>query len=86
MIATPQIRRGALRLWVVATAVWEVGFAWYLIFLPSKFNDYLRWEWFGLRRILIVDIAMILAPPLAVLALGRALLWAAAGFSTGPRE
>jgi hypothetical protein len=44
MIATPQIRRGFFRLWVVATAVWEVGFAWYLIFIPSRLNDFLRWD------------------------------------------
>ncbi len=66
------VGRGLFRLWIVATVLWEIWLAWDLI---GEFNrGFTGWE-FAITAVLVAILA-----PLAVLALGRALLWVATGF------
>ncbi len=69
-----QIRRGLFRVWIIATVLWEL---WVVRDLVGEFthNPPLR----GWDLIWAVGLFAILGP-LGVLALGRALLWAAEGF------
>lgn len=69
-----QFRRGLFRLWVIATVAFEIWIARDLIEFVWTYHP-TGWGENGL----IWGLAMVL-PPLAVLAFGRALLWAIAGF------
>ena len=63
-----RLRRGLFRLWVIATVLWEGWVTW----------DLVAFERLDIAWRAVAVFAILL--PLAVLAFGRALLWAVAGF------
>lgn len=64
------IRLGLFRLWVAATAAWVVGII--VIWIVEGGGD------------ILIVLAVIIGPPIAVLAIGRATFWIASGFKEPP--
>jgi hypothetical protein len=80
------VRRGLLRLWVVASAIYIItDIAIYWSARKSGFDCLMRtkvgpWCDYWGSTDFVVALGELLLPPLAVLVLGGALIWAATGF------
>ena len=67
----PNWVRGLYRLWILATIAWILGWGVYLSIYTLRF---------GATNDLLKIPVILIAPPIALLAFGRAILWAFRGF------
>jgi hypothetical protein len=63
--------RGLFRLWIVATVVWVI-----VVCGVTPLPDEFRWDW----ELFLKVVAASLGPPILLLPVGAALLWAVRGF------